>query len=77
MTDQWVRSVSRRRGPDERGPPVGGGTRERGYPFGFGPGWAEAEMFAGSDLFPAAFYPIFIFFSSFLFYFLIPFITFE
>jgi hypothetical protein len=31
--DMWVRSVSGRGGPDERGPPVGGGTRERGIPF--------------------------------------------
>jgi hypothetical protein len=68
--DQWVRSVSGKRGPDERGPPVGGGTREGGYPFGFGSGWAEAEMFAGPDLFPVAFYPFFDFFSLFFFCFL-------
>jgi hypothetical protein len=47
------------------------GRRESAYRFGFNPGWAEAEMFAGPDLFPEALFYFFFFFSSFsVFYFL-------
>jgi hypothetical protein len=49
-------------------------VRERegeGYRFGIFPGWAEAEMFAGPDLFPVAFYPFLISFSFSVFLFLL------
>jgi hypothetical protein len=57
--DRWVRGV-RLAGGLHRQWEKGERGRHR---FSFNPGWAEAEMFAGPDLFPGALFQFFDFFS--------------
>jgi hypothetical protein len=56
-------------GTDAWGPPIGGRTRERRYPFGFGSGWAVGQFQSWARSVPRGPFHVFSSFLSFLFLF--------